>query len=56
LVLLNASKEPWTYVIPSGEHYRRLKGTQTPEVNTGKRIDHSVTIPGRDALFLYKID
>jgi hypothetical protein len=51
LVLLNMTNDPWSVVLPTGK-YKRLRGNQAPEINTGETINNLVTIPARDALFL----
>jgi hypothetical protein len=53
LVLLNMTNDPWSVVLPNGK-YKRLKGKQAPEINTGEMINNLVVIPPRDALFLVK--
>ncbi|MCX7016600.1 MAG: hypothetical protein NTW86_29265, partial [Candidatus Sumerlaeota bacterium] len=51
LVLLNMTLEPWKASIPDGK-YRRLKGSQCPEINTGEPVGSEATVPAWDALFL----
>lgn len=51
-VLLNMTNHPWRLNIGSG--YRRLKGTQCPEVNNGERISGMIEVPARDAIFLVR--
>lgn len=53
LVLLNMTNNPWTVDLPEGK-YKRLKGKQVPEINSGEMIKHQVVIPANDALFLTK--
>lgn len=49
IVLNNSTSAPQTVVL--GRPYRRLSGTQAPEVNNGATVT-SVTIPAGDGLFL----
>lgn len=51
-VLLNMTKRPWKLDIGSG--YRRLKGTQCPDVNNGAKIDGTIEVPAWDAVFLVR--
>ncbi len=51
-VLLNMTNHPWRFNIGSG--YRRLKGTQCPEVNNGEKISGVIEVPARDAIFLVR--
>ena len=51
-VLLNMTNHPWRINIGSG--FRRLKGSQCPEVNNGEKISGMTEVPPRDALFLLK--
>ena len=54
VVLLNESQvEPWTVDLGPGE-YRRLKGDIRPDINDGAAVAGTVTVPVRDAVFLYK--
>lgn len=53
LVLLNMTGNPWTVELPE-DKYKRLKGKQVPEINSGEMIKHQVVIPANDALFLTK--
>jgi hypothetical protein len=53
LVLLNMTNNPWSVVAPKGK-YKRLKGKQAPEINTGGVINNEVIVPAHDALFLIK--
>ncbi len=53
LVLLNMTERPWKVAVKNNA-YKRLKGTQAPEINTGELIGNEVTVPARDALFLVK--
>lgn len=53
LVLLNMTETPWKVAVKNNV-YKRLKGTQAPEINTGELIGNEVTVPARDALFLVK--
>ncbi|TAL46599.1 MAG: hypothetical protein EPN89_10145 [Methylovulum sp.] len=52
-VLLNMSNTPWHTGVRKS-YYKRLKGTQVPEINNGQAIDSDVIVPARDALFLVK--
>lgn len=51
-VLLNMTNHPWRINIGSG--FRRLKGSQCPEVNNGEKLSGMTEVPPRDALFLLK--
>ncbi|MGR8933320.1 MAG: hypothetical protein ACU837_02890 [Gammaproteobacteria bacterium] len=53
LVLLNMTNDPWRFTLPKGS-YKRLKGRQVPDVNTGQAVGTEVVVPSRDALFLVK--
>ncbi len=53
LVLLNMSNTPWQASVKKN-HYKRLKGSQAPEVNNGEPVDNTITVPARDAIFLVK--
>lgn len=53
LVLLNMTDEPWRVPVKKGG-YRRLKGAQAPEINTGQVIENDITVPAQDAVFLTK--
>jgi hypothetical protein len=55
LVLLNWTDRPWEVPLAAGA-YRRLKGTQDPGVNDGRRLGARVVVPAKDALFLVKSD
>ncbi|MBN8215615.1 MAG: hypothetical protein J0L75_03195 [Spirochaetes bacterium] len=50
VVLLNMSKAPWTAAL-SGR-FRRLKGSQNPDIHRGEAVGERVTVPAWDALFL----
>ena len=52
IVLLNMTKEPWSYTMPTA--YRRINGTQNPGINNGQRVPPTVTVPVWDALFLVR--
>ena len=60
LVLLNGSgRTPARFdpdAIGGGTRYRRLRGKQCPEVNTGEPAGPAVTVPPRDGLFLMRVD
>ncbi|MCX6895374.1 MAG: hypothetical protein NTZ16_07765, partial [Verrucomicrobia bacterium] len=51
-ILLNMTRHPWKVDVGSG--YRRLKGMQCPEVNTGAKVNGEITVPAWDAVFLVK--
>ena len=51
-ILLNMTKHPWKLDIGSG--YRRLKGTQCPDINNGAEVNGSIEVPAWDAVFLVK--
>jgi hypothetical protein len=51
-VLLNMTKRPWKLNIGSG--YRRLKGTQCPDVNNGAKVEGVLEVPAWDAVFLLR--
>lgn len=51
-ILLNMTKHPWKLDIGNG--YRRIKGTQCPDVNTGAKVDGTIEVPAWDAAFLVK--
>ena len=54
LVLLNESQvEPWKVDLGPGE-YRRLKGTIRPDINDGRAVSGTVTVPSSDAVYLLK--
>jgi len=53
LVLLNMTNDPWRVAVHKN-HYKRLKGSQAPEINNGQPVENEVTVPARDALFLVK--
>jgi hypothetical protein len=53
LVLLNMTTRPWKVAVPDGA-YRRLKGTQCPEINTGERVGSEIVAPPQDAVFLVR--
>jgi hypothetical protein len=57
LVLANPSDQPFTFQMASLEparRYRRIRGTalQDPHTNDGSRVGETVTLAGRDGLFL----
>ena len=49
IVLVNASAHPKTVLL--GDYYRKITGTQAPDVNDGGLVDH-VVLPARDGLIL----
>jgi hypothetical protein len=51
LVLLNMTQHPWRYALAK-KSYKRLKGKQAPEINSGENVDNDITVPVRDAVFL----
>lgn len=53
LVLLNMTNEPWKVAVRKN-HYKRLKGSQAPEINNGQPVENEVIVPAHDALFLVK--
>lgn len=53
LVLLNMTNSPW-HATARKNYYKRLKGTQAPEINNGQPIESEVIVPARDALFLVR--
>ncbi|KJV05313.1 hypothetical protein VZ94_19105 [Methylocucumis oryzae] len=53
LVLLNMTNTPWQANVKKN-YYKRLKGSQAPEVNNGESVDSTITVPARDAIFLVK--
>jgi len=54
LVLLNESQfKPWKVKLGSGE-YRRLQGTIRPDINDGRAVSGTVTVPPSDAVYLLK--
>ncbi|MDO9106221.1 MAG: hypothetical protein Q7U57_14815 [Methylovulum sp.] len=53
LVLLNMTNDPWRVAVRKN-YYKRLKGSQAPEINNGQPVENEVIIPARDALFLVK--
>jgi hypothetical protein len=53
LAIANATPQPKTVTVGSG--YRRITGTQDPEVNNGETVTE-VTIPPYDGLLLIKTD
>jgi hypothetical protein len=53
LAIANATPQPKTVIVGSG--YRRITGTQDPEVNNGETVTE-VTIPPYDGLLLIKTD
>lgn len=54
IVLINMSTNEWKATLPPGKSYRRLKGTQAPEVNSGEALGDAVVVPPQDAVFLVK--
>jgi hypothetical protein len=51
-VLLNMTRRPWKVEVGSG--YRRLKGTQCPDVNNGAKVSGTIEVPAWDAVFLVR--
>jgi hypothetical protein len=51
-ILLNMTKHPWKADVGSG--YRRLKGAQCPDVNTGEKVNGTIEVPAGDAVFLVR--
>jgi hypothetical protein len=60
LVLLNGSAtSDMTFDITElfpGESYRRVKGTQDPEHNSGEPVGKTLTLSARDGIFLVRTD
>ena len=60
LVLLNGSAtSDTTFQVAElfpGESYRRIKGTQDTEHNSGEPVGRSLTLGARDGIFLVRID
>ena len=59
LVVANPSSHPFTFDLAKlcpGEHFRRFRGTpaQDPKTNNGARVESSLTLGPKDALFLVK--
>ena len=54
-VIMNMTKQDWTISLPPNL-YRKLSGTQAPEINTGDTIVSELIIPAWDALFIAKND
>lgn len=52
VVLVNPTSSNYNFSI-NGTYYR-IKGTQDPLVNSGKKVKNSVTVPARDGLILVK--
>lgn len=53
LVLLNMTSRPWHVALPKNV-YKRLKGQQAPDVNTGQPVESAIDVPPQDAVFLMK--
>ncbi|OPZ20329.1 MAG: hypothetical protein BWZ10_00691 [candidate division BRC1 bacterium ADurb.BinA364] len=47
--------EGWSIDLPAGT-YRRLKGGQAPQINTGQPVDGPLEVPPSDAVFLIRRD
>ncbi|MCX6896818.1 MAG: hypothetical protein NTZ16_15280 [Verrucomicrobia bacterium] len=50
IVLLNMTKQPWTNTLTAP--YRRINGTQNPDLNDGQPVPANIVVPVWDALFL----
>lgn len=53
MVLLNMTNNDWEFKVEKWK-YKKLKGSQNPDINNGELVDEIVKVPSRDAVFIIK--